>query len=312
MSEPIRAAVIGCGHFARRHFRHVCVDRAVAGLAITTACDRDADAARERAETFGVPHWTADTDAVLGDDGIDAVLLVTPPATHVPLAIRALGAGKAVFCEKPLSTTAEQRDALRAALAETGGRLMVGYCFRHVGAFAAARKLVAPARFTTAMVLNHEAGGLSYLTHNACHAVDALLSLHRAEVAEVTALSSEAEGARGDQFVINLRFDNGTLANLACGTDGDGSLMPKWYYKSLGGGRVAEVLSRGEGWEMHADGGRGPHTSSPYFEGHIAELEQFVRGVRTGEPFATDAESAMKVDEVIAAAREQLGFEPPA
>ena len=45
---------------------------------------------------------TQDADAILGDPGIDAVVIASPTATHVDLLTAAARAGKAVLCEKPI------------------------------------------------------------------------------------------------------------------------------------------------------------------------------------------------------------------
>jgi predicted dehydrogenase len=65
-------------------------------------------------------------DAVLDDPGIDAVVLATPHSVHLEQIVAAAGAGKAVFCEKPLTLT--KADALRAtdACREAGIVLGVG------------------------------------------------------------------------------------------------------------------------------------------------------------------------------------------
>lgn len=52
---------------------------------------------------FGVAQCTTDPDAVFGDDSIDAVVIATRHDSHAPLLLRALGANKHVFVEKPLA-----------------------------------------------------------------------------------------------------------------------------------------------------------------------------------------------------------------
>ena len=57
---------------------------------------------RRSAAGLGVAH-TTDMDAVLGSDDVDAVAICSSTDTHVPLMIEAARAGKAIFCEKPIS-----------------------------------------------------------------------------------------------------------------------------------------------------------------------------------------------------------------
>jgi predicted dehydrogenase len=308
MSEAVRAAIVGCGNFAHRHAAHVCREGSVPQLRLYAACDLDAQRAEEFAGAYGIPRWTARVEEVLEDDDIEVVLIVTEPAAHVPLAIQSLRAGKAVFCEKPLSAGAEQRGALREALCETGGRLMCGYCYRFTPVAVRAREAIRPAAFTTALVLNNEPGGRSYLVHNACHAVDTVLSLHEADVTEVSATGTNVPGQAhpGEQFCITLRFADGSLAAIVCGGGSAGAWMPKWYYKSVGrNGRVAEIAPV-DGWSLWLDGCDGPQVRCDYHEGHREELRHFAACVRSGEPFAVDVEPALRVDEIIDEAARQL------
>lgn len=65
----------------------------------------------------------------------DAVFILTPPKTHVPLAVQAIRAGCHVFCEKPLSDTLDGIDELGQLVRELKRKFMVGLCFRyHQGA----------------------------------------------------------------------------------------------------------------------------------------------------------------------------------
>src|SRR5262245_545089 len=51
-------------------------------------------------------------DEVFGNPSIDAVMLLTPPNTHLDLVRRAAGAGKHILLEKPLSTSLDGSQAL--------------------------------------------------------------------------------------------------------------------------------------------------------------------------------------------------------
>ncbi|MDD0859728.1 Gfo/Idh/MocA family oxidoreductase [Arthrobacter alpinus] len=57
---------------------------------------------------------------------IDLVVVGTPPATHAPLAARALKSGCAVVVDKPFATTSAQGEAL-IALAQESGQILTTY-----------------------------------------------------------------------------------------------------------------------------------------------------------------------------------------
>ncbi|CAO3450567.1 oxidoreductase [Azospirillum largimobile] len=62
-------------------------------------------------------------EAVIGDPGIDLVVIATPNTSHAPLAREALLAGKHVVIDKPMATTAAEADEL-IDLAKRKGRLL--------------------------------------------------------------------------------------------------------------------------------------------------------------------------------------------
>ncbi len=77
---------------------------------------------------FGFARASTDPSAMLEDDSIDAVFVVTRHSSHAELVCRALEAGKAVFVEKPLALTPEQLDEVLDVVARTGNdRIMVGF-----------------------------------------------------------------------------------------------------------------------------------------------------------------------------------------
>ena len=105
----ISAAIVGLGRWGRT------LVNAVQGksekLHFSHAVSRDPS----RAEAFTGQHdlrTVRDLDAVLGDREIDAVVLATPHSLHLEQILACARAGKAVFCEKPLTMT--KADALRA------------------------------------------------------------------------------------------------------------------------------------------------------------------------------------------------------
>jgi myo-inositol 2-dehydrogenase / D-chiro-inositol 1-dehydrogenase len=63
---------------------------------------------------------------VLDRDDIEAVVIATPDHWHAAIALAALRARKAVYCEKPLTLTIDEGKLLVAAVRETGGVMQVG------------------------------------------------------------------------------------------------------------------------------------------------------------------------------------------
>ena len=70
-------------------------------------------------------------DEMLADPKLDAVIIATSDAFHVPASLKALAAGKHVLCEKPLGIGLEEVLELEAAVKRSGKRLQVGHMKRY-------------------------------------------------------------------------------------------------------------------------------------------------------------------------------------
>lgn len=118
----IGLAFLGCGSAARMHTRTL---RRVAPDARLHYASRDAS----RAEAFRARHGGAGAFGsyreAIADPGIDAVLVVTPPDSHLELTLEALEAGKDVIVEKPAYPRPDDFGPVREAVARTGRRVLV-------------------------------------------------------------------------------------------------------------------------------------------------------------------------------------------
>ena len=110
--------IIGLGYMGLQHLkvaRKLHADGVVSAN-ILHVCDRDEERLEAVAGKYGIRRASALPQALIGDPDLDAIIIATPWATHRDLACGALGAGKAVFCEKPLGASiAEVRDMAGAA-----------------------------------------------------------------------------------------------------------------------------------------------------------------------------------------------------
>ncbi|MFM7597818.1 MAG: Gfo/Idh/MocA family protein [Actinomycetota bacterium] len=115
----VRWGLLGAGWIARRAIAPAIHSADAATLTAVAA----RDLARAQALT---PAGRACDDyaAVIDDPDVDAVYIALSNDGHLPWAIAALEAGKAVLCEKPLGCTAHEARQMRDAAARTGGLLV--------------------------------------------------------------------------------------------------------------------------------------------------------------------------------------------
>ncbi|HWP46794.1 MAG TPA: Gfo/Idh/MocA family oxidoreductase [Candidatus Limnocylindrales bacterium] len=119
--EPIRIAVIGCGRIAQTHLQ-ACQEASM--LELVAVCDINNVVAQSVKEAFGCRKAYDDYRKMLESEKLDAVIICTPPSSHVTIACDAIGYGLHVLCEKPFATRLE--DALKmVAYAEKQDRLIM-------------------------------------------------------------------------------------------------------------------------------------------------------------------------------------------
>jgi myo-inositol 2-dehydrogenase/D-chiro-inositol 1-dehydrogenase len=131
--------VIGTGRIGRMHAE--LLTASVPGAALAAVSDAVMPLAAEVGTALGVP--VLETRHLLDNDAIDAVAICSSTDTHVPLLVAAAEAGKAVFCEKPISLDLAEVDRALSEAERTATPLMVGFNRRFDASHAAVRHAVA-------------------------------------------------------------------------------------------------------------------------------------------------------------------------
>ena len=118
----VRLAVLGAGRIGKIHGRNAALHPQARLISVSDPHQPSAEALA--AET-GARVSTID-EAIAADD-VDAVLICTPTSTHADLIERAVQAGKAVFCEKPVDLSSDRIRRCLAEVGKAGKPLMIGF-----------------------------------------------------------------------------------------------------------------------------------------------------------------------------------------
>ncbi len=132
----VRIGVVGVGGMGKGHCNAL---SNVKDCQFTAVTDVKAEAAKEAADKFGVKCLASRQEMF---DEVDAIIVATPPWYHAEVAIDAAKNGVHVFCEKPLSATMKDADAMIAATDDAGVVLMVGHVLRFYPLHELGRKMV--------------------------------------------------------------------------------------------------------------------------------------------------------------------------
>jgi len=138
--DRLNIGVLGAGPIAQ--FAHLESCQKAANANLFAVCDV-ADDLLARVAAYYAPEKTyADYAAMLDDASLDAVIVATADAYHVPMAIEALEAGKHVLCEKPIATGIEEIVELKSVVQKTGKVLQVGHMKRFDPGLQAAKTFI--------------------------------------------------------------------------------------------------------------------------------------------------------------------------
>lgn len=124
--QHLRVLIAGCGSIGKRH------GRVLRELGITDLGACDPCAVQRESWQSDVPDatcWEHYETALAA--GADVVVICTPPALHVPMAVQAIRAGCHVLIEKPLSDTLEGISDLAAMAEQKQRKVMVALCCRY-------------------------------------------------------------------------------------------------------------------------------------------------------------------------------------
>jgi len=92
---------------------------------------RDEARSRRYAQEWGIPKAHGSYEALLADPEIDIIYNSLPNSLHAEWTIKALQAGKHVLCEKPMTITLEEIDAVADAAQKAGKIVMEAFMYRH-------------------------------------------------------------------------------------------------------------------------------------------------------------------------------------
>jgi predicted dehydrogenase len=286
--------VIGAGSFARAVLLPELAKRR--DVTLRTIVTQRGLSAEHASRQFGFAQCATEVDAVLGDPGINAVLIATRHASHAALTAQALAAGKSVFVEKPLALDRAGIAEIVAARAAAAGFFMVGFNRRFAPMIVRARAHLAKHAGTKLLVLRVNAGALpaeSWINAAAegggrilgelCHFVDLARCLVDADIVAVQADAGAVKAGVCDDLAATLHFADGSLATIVYTALGDAAFS-KERFELFAGGTVV-TIDNFLTMSVTADGRTRSETArTGQDKGHAAELAAFIAGVANGTP----------------------------
>jgi len=222
--SPVSIAVIGAGLFGARHAR---VLAGISACRLAAVADINFNLAGQLAEELGV-RACRNTEDVLKEQSLDALLIALPDAMHAETALAAIRSGCHVLLEKPMTTSLREAKQIMKATTGRDKVYMMGHLMRFDPRFIAVEQeiknhkeevlLVSIRKGISEASAYHQKAGTNLIWHVAVHELDALRFMTGLEISEVYAASSQKKITRGnllDHVAVAGKLHNGTAFSLS-------------------------------------------------------------------------------------------------
>ena len=270
MAEAVylRAAIVGVGQAHgkgspttgsfRIGYVHAQMYQRAAGFTLVACADINAENLTAFQRQFGVEHGYPSLEAMLEAEKPDVVSICTYVGLHLGMIKACIAAGvKGIVCEKPFVASPSPLKELRAAVAESGIKIIVPHFRRYLGAFERAREVYASGEIGKRVVVNAAIGDGWDLSEWGSHWLDMFRFFHNDDMPQWVLGQAQVTTRRGfghameDHAVAYMEFPGGGRAVLETGIHylNDGVTM------SLTGSRGSIVVLAEDKLRIYSDGG---------------------------------------------------------
>jgi predicted dehydrogenase len=207
----LNIGVVGVGHLGSLHAKMLAE---ITDARLTGVYDIDRKKADRIAGEFHAQAYS-DLDSLLA--ACDAVTIATPTTTHFDVAARAIGQGRHVFIEKPITGSIGEADDLCRRAAGKNVLIQVGHIERFNPAILALEKYEIKPMFVESHRLaqfNPRGTDVAVVLDLMIHDIDIILSFVKSPVTRVDANGVAVVSDSVDIANARLQFENGCVANV--------------------------------------------------------------------------------------------------
>lgn len=319
MSDEVRIGFVGCGGIGHHHLK---LWESTPGAKVVAVCDIIPERAQGAAETYGAEPFS-DMAEMLKKAEFDAVDICTPSGLHAQQGIMAVEAGKHVLVEKPIDIDLEKIDRLIDLADRKRRKLACIFQYRFSPQIQKAHQMIQEGRLGRIISCSTYVkwwrdqgyynsadwrgtwaldGGV--LGNQGVHSLDQMCWLAgpvtEAEYAHIETIERKIEA---ESFAVAVvRFENGArgvvegTTNCYPGMATRTQIFGTKGSAEFDGGSVVQFKVEGEEIDLEtAEGQKSDGRSDPMaigFEGHAAQMLDFVQAIRDDTDVLCDGRSA--------------------
>ncbi len=250
--KQVSIGLIGAGNFAKNTLLPIMKDTGLyhfKALATTGGIG-----AAQAKDVFPFGYVTNDYIKLLEDSDIDLIVISTQHNSHAGFVVKALEAGKSVYCEKPLCLTIEELNRIEEAYRASAGELFCGMNRRHAPLIQEIKKNLStdkiPAVYDYIVNAGYipedhwtqdEKAGGGRIIGESCHFVDVIQYLDSSELLALNvSFAQNSAYPKKDNCLITLNFNSGAVANIIYTSMGS-KKYPKEQLRVFSNGVVCEL-----------------------------------------------------------------------
>jgi myo-inositol 2-dehydrogenase/D-chiro-inositol 1-dehydrogenase len=323
--NTVTLGIIGAGRIGRLHVDNLL---SVPQVKIKAVSDVVVDHLQEWAASKGISVLTTNYQDLLADPEIDAVFICSPTSTHAQIIQEAARAKKHIFCEKPVSFSAEQTIEALRVVEEEGVQLQVGFNRRFDPNFKKVRDHVQQGEIGQPHILkitsrDPQPPSVDYILTSGglfmdmmIHDFDMARYVMNSEVVEVSAqgavLVDPAIGEAGDidTAIVTLKFANGAIGVI------DNSRQAVYGYDQrveVFGAKGAATADNCRPTTVEVSTVEGVVRDKPlyfflerYTQAYIEEVTQFAKTILAGEKVLCTGNDGLQAERIAKAAKESF------
>jgi predicted dehydrogenase len=324
----MRIGIIGYGYWGPNLVRNFGEAR---NARVTMVADLNEQALTRAKSRYPAVTTTTDISALIHSTDVDAVAIATPVTSHFPLALQALQAGKHVFLEKPMASTAQECETLIAEAEKRNLTLHVDHTFVYTGQVRKMGELIQSGEIGDLLYYDSTRVNLGLFQHDVNVIWD--LAVHDLSIAEylihkepraVSATGvSHVAGQPENMAFLTVFYDDNVVAHVNVNW-----LAPVKIRRTLIGGTqkmiVYDALDPSEGVKIYDKGITATTTEDAYrlkigyrsgdmyspqidvSEALLLEANHFVECALAGKATMTDGYAGLRVVKILEAASKSL------